>query len=314
MQHASESIIGVVVVNYGSTALLKHNLAGLIGAPNCRVVVVDNFSGEVERDRVAELCRDNGWISVLLDNNAGFGAGVNAGLAAARRVGADAYLLINPDAEIDAATLSALHDHVREHPLDLVAPKITRPDGANWSQGFGVDLRSGRMRSRPGLLNLTPAEAPWLTGTCLALSSELLDRIEGMPDGYFLYWEDVDFSMRVRRAGGRLSVRNDLTAIHDEGGTQRDTRSRTRPLSNRYYYYNCRNRLLFATNHLGRRARWSWMLRTPRQSWLILLRGGRRQLIRSPDSLGAAVAGSVVGLSIAARSMITTSRVADIPH
>ncbi|WP_168207366.1 glycosyltransferase [Microlunatus elymi] len=301
MQDGSQSVIGVVVVNYGSTGLLRRNLAGLAGVPGCRVVVVDNYSGEAERDRVAELCHELGWTAVLLDTNAGFGAGVNAGLAAARRAGADAYLLINPDATIDSDTLAAFHDHVRAHPLDLVAPKVLRPDGSTWSAGMAVELPTGRMRGRPGLRDIRRHESAWVSGACLAFSETLRQRVGGMPDGYFLYWEDVDFSLRVRRVGGRPVVREDLVVTHSEGGTQRDDHDRR--LSNRYYFYNCRNRLVFASRQLGRRQRLNWMITTPRESWLILLRGGRRQLLHSPAPLIASVAGSLAGLGIAARSM-----------
>ncbi len=299
------SVVAVVVVNYGSTALIRRNLHPLAGAADCRVVVVDNYSDDTERDQVEQLCREHGWTPVLLETNTGFGGGVNAGLDRAAELGADSYILLNPDAVIDLVTVRRLADHVGRHPVDLVTPRIIRPDGTTWTEGFAVDLHTGRMRSRPGLRDLRPTEAPWLTGACLAFSAELLERVGGMPDGYFLYWEDVDFSMRVLAAGGSLVVRDDLTVVHDEGGTQReDSRPAVRKLSDRYYFYNCRNRLVFAARFLDRRGLRAWITATPRQSWLILLRGGRRQLLRSPRPLAAAVGGSVAGLAIAVRAVL----------
>lgn len=300
------SEVAVVVVNYGSSALIRRNLAPLVGVPGCRVIVVDNHTTAEERDRVSRLCAEHHWTAVLLDTNTGFGGGVNAGLARAGELGVDSYLLLNPDAVIDAGTVAELAAHVRQNRSDLVTPRIIRPDGSTWTEGFAVDLKTGRMRSRPGLSDLRSSEAPWLTGACLALSADLLDRVGGMPDGYFLYWEDVDFSMRVLSAGGSLVVRDDLVVVHDEGGTQRDDdrAAAVRPLSDRYYFYNCRNRLLFAARFLDRRGLRSWIAATPRQSWLILLRGGRRQLLHSPRPLAAAVGGSVAGLTIAARALL----------
>ncbi|SDS48856.1 glycosyltransferase [Microlunatus soli] len=310
MQTAGTTI-ALVVVNYGSAALIDRNVGDLAGGSGAghRIVVVDNYSGEAERARVDRLCRRHGWTSVLLDSNTGFAGGVNAGLVAARGLGADAFLLLNPDAMITAETITALHDQVRANPLQLVAPRVTRPDGSTWAVGSSVDLRTGRMRRRAGLQGLTADEAPWVSGACLAFSRELLERTGGLPESYFLYWEDVDFSQRVRQVGGSLLVRSDLTVVHDEGGTQRGAGDRR--LSDRYYYFNCRNRLLFAARQLDRRGVLRWMASTPRQSWQILLRGGRRQLLQSPAPLLAAIKGSVAGLGIAARSLLRRHRIED---
>jgi glycosyltransferase involved in cell wall biosynthesis len=130
-----------------------------------------------------------------------------------------------------------------------------------------------------------------------------MDRIGGMADGYFLYWEDVDFSRRAQQVGGRLMVREDLTVKHSEGGTQRDP-GQDRRFSDTYYFYNCRNRLVFAARNLPRGAAVRWVLSTPRESWRILMRGGRRQLLQSASPLRATITGSLAGLRIALGSLL----------
>jgi GT2 family glycosyltransferase len=134
----------------------------------------------------------------------------------------------------------------------------------------------------------------WLTGACLALTIDMFDEVGGFDESYFLYWEDVDFSYRAGLAGAELLVREDLTVVHDEGGTQGQRSGRAK--SQTYYYYNCRNRLVFAAKHLGARSILRWALLTPQQSWAVLLRGGRRQLLDSPITAMAAVRGSLAGL------------------
>lgn len=295
--------IAVVVVNYGSIAMIEENFASLSGLPDCRVFVVDNFSTAAEQERVREICDRQGWTAVLSETNGGFGAGVNLGVRRAGEFEPDAYLLINPDAIIDIPTLRALHDHVRRQPEALVAPRIVRPDGTDWSLGFAINMRTGQMRRRPGLRDLQDDELPWLTGACLAVSRQLAERVGEMPDAYFLYWEDVDYSLNVQAVGGSLVVRDDLVVVHSEGGTQRPA-EQTRRLSDRYYFYNCRNRLVYAAMHLSSRQIIGWILQTPRQSLLILLRGGGRQLVQSPRPLVAAVIGSCSGLGHAVRSLV----------
>ena len=293
--------LGVVVVNYGSSALLAGNLAPLAGAgPSLRVVVVDNLSTEEERDAVTVLARERGWDLVTLPDNRGFGAGVNAGVQAAREAGCTAFLLLNPDASVTAGVAAELHRHVEREPMALVAPRVLASDGTVFSAGSRLSLDDGRIRgrARPG----TGPAVDWVSGACVAFSDRLLERIGALDESYFLYWEDVELSWRVQAAGGSVVVRDDLTAVHDAGGTQGPTRGRAK--SALYYRYNCANRLRFAAANLPRARLLRWVLATPAVSWEILLRGGRRQLLAQPALLLAAAAGSWAGLRLAAAALL----------
>ena len=293
--------LGVVVVNYGSSALLAANLAPLAAAgPSVRIVVVDNLSTTAERVAITRLARTAGWDLVTLPDNRGFGAGVNAGLRAAQDAGCTAFLLLNPDACVTAAVAEELRRHVVREPMALVSPRVLASDGTVFFAGSRLLLDTGRIRGR-GAGEVRGPVTEWISGACVALSAQLLRRIGPLDESYFLYWEDVELSWRVQQAGGRVVVREDLTAVHDAGGTQG---SPGRGKSALYYRYNCANRLRFAAAHLPRGRVLRWMLATPAVSWEVLLRGGRRQLLRRPEVLVAAVAGSWVGLRLAAPALL----------
>ncbi|GEA89678.1 glycosyltransferase family 2 protein [Cellulomonas cellasea] len=285
--------VGIVVVNYGSSALLRSNIADDLRAAGAQVHVVDNDSGEDERRAVRELARERGWSLLELDN-VGFGAGMNAGVQAARAAGADTLLLLNPDASITAADLALLVASTRAEPLTMRSPLVVAPDGRMQFRGSQVLVREGRTRAADGS---DPALADaWLAGTVVVLTVELWDAIGGFDDEYFLYWEDVDLSWRCSAVGGRLLVDTRVRAVHDGGGTQ--TTAHPQAKSPTYYYWNCRNRLLFAARHLGARDRVRWALRTPGYAVEVLLRGGRRQLLHPVAPVGAAVRGSFAGLRV----------------
>jgi GT2 family glycosyltransferase len=257
------------------------------------VHVVDNHSGDDERRAVRDLARERGWSLVELDN-VGFGAGMNAGVEQARAAGADTLLLLNPDASITAADLALLVASTRAEPLTMLSPLIVLPSGRTQFRGSQVLVREGRTRAADGS---DPAlEDAWLAGTVLVLGLGLWDAIGGFDDDYFLYWEDVDLSWRCTAVGGRLLVDTRVRAVHDVGGTQATAHPQAK--STTYYYWNCRNRLLFAARHLGPRDRLRWALRTPGYAVEVLLRGGRRQLAHPVAPVGAVLRGSLAGLRL----------------
>ncbi len=293
------SELGIVVVNFRSTGLLEANVAPLARAlPGARVVVVDNLSDAAERDRVGRVARAEGWELVGPPRNLGFGRGMNAGVARAAGLGASVFLLLNPDAVIDAPAVESLLGVVEGDPLALVAPRILRPDGSVWFDGADVHLADGRITSARRRAEFETADLePWLSGACLMVSHTLWDRVGGFGRGYFLYWEDVELSYRVRRAGGRLVVRSDVSALHAEGGTQgQGLQARGAPKSGLYYYFNIRNRLVFAARNLDRETVARWRRASIPIAYEVLLQGGRRQLLRSWTPVRAAVRGVRDGL------------------
>lgn len=299
--------LGVVVVNYGSSDLLAENLPpGLASTSDAQIVVVDNFSTEQERSAVRSLAAARGWELVQSAENVGFGEGVNAGVLRAAEVGCRVFVALNPDAKASPAVLRALAREAGEHQRALISPALARSDGRPFYRGASIDLRTGEIRGGwvgPG----DPDARNWLSGACLAFSGETWAELGGFSEGYFLYWEDVDLSLRAAKAGIALVFREDLTVIHDEGGTHRVSGERKSPL---YYYYNTRNRLVLASRLIAPADRKAWLLSTPRASFRIWKRGGRRQLLTQPAGAWAAVRGTLAGV----RTYWNAARVRPAPH
>lgn len=305
---AGAPVLGIVVVSFHSAGLLAQNLAARsIGSARDCVVVVDNSTDPAEQRAVADLCAAQRWQLVSRPDNPGFGAGVNAGIAAARAAGCVTFLCLNPDAVIEQDVVDALRKHSLREPLALITPQLVDSSGAVVFDGSRLSLHDGRIRSRR---DGDPHQPPpgwvdWLTAACLVVHGELLDRMGGFAEDFFLYWEDVELSYRAVRSGGSLVVRRDLRVLHDEGGTQGAQVGRAKSAT--YYRWNCRNRLLFAARHLGRRELLRWVLATPAVSREILLRGGRLQLLRSTRPLRAVLQGSLAGTGLAVRALVRRS-------
>lgn len=292
--------LAVLVVNYGSHDVVEENLVRSLGEefPG-QVVVIDNFSTDAEREAIAEACAGYGWTLLPLPTNEGFGGGNNRGAELALSRGATELLLLNPDAWITLPTIRRMQQQVRADPGLQLAPTVLRPDGSLYAAEVDLHLAHGEMRAT----SRRPADADparihtWVSGACCMLSGDLWRRLDGFDEDYFLYWEDVDLSHRVVLAGGSVRVDPALTAVHDEGTTHRSA-GEQRAKSPIYYYYNTRNRLLYAAKFLPRAAGWRWVRATPRISYCVLLQGGRRQFAHPRRSLWPALTGSLAGIRL----------------
>lgn len=271
--------IAVLVVNYASSEMLAKNVVPLSRArDDLIVIVVDNRSNPEERRSVESLGRSAGWLVMPQEENIGFGAAMNIAASRAIELGSDHLLLLNPDASIDARSVDLLAEAAGRR--TLAAPTITRPDGTIWSGGSDLSLEDGRVwgrRRRPPGASVME----WLTGACLMISVTLWNEIGGFDDHYFLYWEDVDLSWKVHHAGATLELVPGAFAVHDTGATQGGPGSSARPKSELYYYFNIRNRLVFAALRLGAPGLRRWWARSPDVVWGVLRIGGRRHLLRS---------------------------------
>lgn len=266
----------VVTVNYGSSSLIAENFARLALGPDGRLIIVDSFSSVEEQEAIAAVASDLGAECVLLEENRGYGGGTNAGAAVAIRHGAEVIVPLNPDASIDEASLRTIVE--RAHATrDLVSPRIVSGTGAPWFAGADLYLDDGTTAGRARRADREGRpRREWATGACFALAADVWVELGGFDEEYFLYWEDIDLSHRVLDAGGGL-VLADATVVHDEGGTHEVTADRAK--SPTYYYYNIRNRMLYARKHLDPAAVRRWARSSPRVGYGILLQGGRRQLL-----------------------------------
>jgi N-acetylglucosaminyl-diphospho-decaprenol L-rhamnosyltransferase len=288
--------LGIVVVTFGAAELLETNLATIdTAALAAEVVIVDNFHSAAARSAVTAIANAHGWVVLPMSGNVGFGAAANEGVQHAESLGCSAFLLLNPDARIDAESIRELWRGCEASPSTMQSPRILRPDGTVWFRGGALDERSGNIvRGAEG------DPAGWLTGACLMVHRDLWRRLGGFDPDFFMYWEDVDLSRRCVEVGGELRVRQDLTAVHEVGGTQ-DGGGK----SSGYYYFNCRNRLLFAAKHLSGASLRRWIIATPSASVRMMLRGGgRRRLLTSPATMWAGLRGSVAGLTVAVVALV----------
>jgi len=205
----------VVVVAYGNEDHLELCLHTL--GPDVPIVVVDN--GRSERTR--GICESVGATYVRPPANIGFAAAVNVALSEHRVPGSD-VLLLNPDARLPLSHLIAMCEELH-HSSDLAAvgPRLVDPAGAAqkefwpvpspWSALAGVIGAADRLSRRR-----------FISGAVLLLRGAAIDSLGTLDERFFLYAEETDWQLRALKAGWRVGLAPEATAVHLGGGTSTD--------------------------------------------------------------------------------------------
>ncbi len=228
--------VGIVIVAYQTREPVRACLGSLRasgGAAVGRVVVVDNGS----TDDTASMVRDEFPEVELVDagGNLGFAGGCNLG---ATRVDEDLILFLNPDTTVPAGAIDALvNAHVRHPRAGQIGGRTFDDDGVLdpsscwgaptlWSTiCFATGLSAvaaGHPRLDPeslgGWARDSEREVGVVTGCLLLMPRHVFEEVGGFDETYFLYAEDIDLSMRVRRAGYTTMVTPDASITHSVGG------------------------------------------------------------------------------------------------
>lgn len=189
--------ITAVLVTYNSERILAWSLPALASCAN--VVVVDNHSSDATEAAVRSLLPQA--VFIRAGRNLGFGRANNLGLAA---VTTDYALLHNPDARLDAGALWALHDAARRHPdAAIIAPLLYDAPGVIGDFFRGPFFAPA---SQPAPEPAGDLCAEFVTGAAMLLNLRLMRAVGFFDPWFFLYFEDDDLCLRVRRAGHPIVV------------------------------------------------------------------------------------------------------------
>jgi GT2 family glycosyltransferase len=222
------SRILAVVVTYESSAVLESCVAALRASSShhqLEVRVVDNASRDGSAELATRLCGEANVIR--LPENRGFAAGVNAGLAGAEQ---EWLAVINPDLVLAANALDPLVAcGEREPRIGIAGPRVELHDGRReptagifptpareWAHALLLD----RVLGLPGRRARQPErteDVDWLSGCAWLVRREAWRAYGPLDEGYFMYYEDVDFCRRLASGGWVASCCPASRAVHDRG-------------------------------------------------------------------------------------------------
>ena len=267
--------LSIVIVTYNSAEFIDaclRSVRDVLDGPRgfdhtaAEVCVVDNRSTD---DTVARVRNMHPWVRLVeSDRNGGFAHGVNLGL---RSTTGACVLWLNPDSRMLTGTeqgLRSVLDWLHANPTaGVLGGRILNTDGSvqrsvRTFPSYGAVLGARyslltklwpqnpftRNYLRSDLSYDTIATVDWVSGACLLHRRVVSDQLQGLDEGYFMYFEDVDFCYRATTAGWTVHFHPGFSIEHHIGGS-----SEQAPVT------------MLAARH---RSMWRWYTKTFTRFWL----------------------------------------------
>lgn len=256
--------IGIVVLNWNGLentkecikSLKKINKSGF----ETEIIIVDNAS----KDQSAEKIRkENKEVKIVEnDTNLGFALGNNKGIEEALKNNCDYVYILNNDMVVDSLVISNLLKTAQNNNAGIVSPKIYFYKGfefhkskykenelgkiiwfaggvIDWKNVFGHHL--GVDQVDRGQFD-KDCEIDYATGASMFINKRVLEKTGLFDQKYFLYYEDLDFSLRAKQSGEKIYYSFRAVAWHKNAGSSYSG-------SNLQDYYISRNRIIFGIKY-----------------------------------------------------------------
>jgi GT2 family glycosyltransferase len=255
--------VSIIVLNWNGLKDTVECLQSLkaISYPSYEVVVVDNAS---TGDDVSALKRSFGDFVRIVENdkNYGYTGGNNIGLRLCLANSHPDYLLIlNNDIVVAPDFLDHLVRAAEAAPsMGMAGPKVYYFDDPNRIQNAGTIFNMwkgeatsiGSKQLDTGLYD-SPREADAVSGSCLLVRREVIEKVGAFDESYFAYWDDTDYCTRARKAGYSVIYVPQARVWHKNPIKQKiwDKTSRCKTSTQRYYY-SARNNFKFMKKYANR--------------------------------------------------------------
>lgn len=243
-------LISVIALNWNTTAItcdFLHSIRKYNTYSNIEVIVADNGSGE---DPTPAFHASYPGVKVILNGqNLGFAAGNNKGIAAAR---GEYLFIVNNDTEFTPGLLEGLLEIFEKYPdAGMVSPKFHYffQKGTIEYAGYqSVNILTGRN----GMIGCREqdqgqydkiSETPYVHGGAMMVPRKVVTEVGAMPEQFFLYYEEFDWSEQIRKRGYKIYYQPRSLIYHKESMTT----GKSSPLKT---FYLTRNRILFMRRNI----------------------------------------------------------------
>ncbi|MDD5589879.1 MAG: glycosyltransferase family 2 protein [Candidatus Portnoybacteria bacterium] len=242
----------IIVLNWNGKADTIECVESLknIDYPDYKIVIVDNGSTDDSVNTLPKKYFQDNIAFIATKKNLGFSGGNNIGINYALKNGADYILLLNNDTTVEPDFLSELvKAGEADEKTGILGPKIMFYSekeliwsaGGKISKNFSCGELVGYKEKDQGQFD-EKKEVDYISGTCLLIKKEVVEKIGPMSEDYFLYYEDTDWNLRARRAGFKRVFVPQSKIYHKVSRVSVE-------FSYPYIYYLSRNGLMLASRY-----------------------------------------------------------------
>lgn len=247
-------VLSIVIVNWNTCGLLLECLNRLSPIKDrIDVIVVDNASSDGSADVVSQTFP---WVRLVRNvGNIGYAAANNQGWRVAK---GNKILLLNSDTKPDPVSIFAMVDFLNDRPqIGVVGPYLRLKNGQAQVGAAGWELSlisafcyqsmlhrlfprvcKGFYLHQPAFRNYGPIMVDWVSGAAMMTRRDVLQKVGGIPEHYFMYAEDIKFCRMVRSLGYKVVYLPDVEIVHLHGASSAEqNRIPTQWLKSTLFYY-----------------------------------------------------------------------------
>lgn len=237
-------MINIFVLNWNSCHDIESFLDAIKISENCpfRIILIQN-SKEDTIDLVKIIKRYSGDLDIhFVDNNSnlGYASGNNAGLKYLLESKLDGDIIIaNPDIEVSKGTLKALSSHLINYQnVGASMIRTLNSEGVKIYDSIVLNGLTQKYLSSQTLDDYVITD--YVAGSFFIIRRELADKLKLFDDDFFMYWEEVDLSLRIKKLG------YSLTSVLTDSIVRKSNPSSRTPNA---IFYSTRNSFLLYQKH-----------------------------------------------------------------
>ena len=253
--------VDIVIVNWNAGPQLRECIDSIFAHERARlgrVIIVDNASA----DGSANFCAEDDRVRLVqLDRNLGFGSACNLG---ALEGTSDYVLFLNPDTRFLMPTLgdvASFMDSPSAWNIGVCGVRMVGTDGATAKHCARIpaplvffNVSTGLSKLAPNIFlplellefdHETSSAVPHVMGAFYFVRREVFEKVRGFDERFFVYYEDLDLSLRIADAGYTIYYMTEPHVFHRTGGTSKTAKAKA--LS-----YLFESRLTYAEKHYSR--------------------------------------------------------------
>ena len=249
--------LAIILINWNQYELTNSCIKSIL---NCsykkfKIILVDNCSKD---NSVTKLKRDFPNVHFIQNNsNLGFTGANNIGIEYAKSEDYEYIMLLNNDTVVKNTFIEPLVDSFKKNVMAVQPLILNYPDSNTiWNNGgsinslFGIFKTINKNKNISLIKNFDKKETEWISGCCFMIRSSVIDEIGILDDNFFVYYEDVDWSIRITEKKYKILIVPSSIIYHFEGGSWKTKKKNKEGYISPYtHYLNIRNHIYLIKKH-----------------------------------------------------------------